>query len=254
VISSLTSSLTDSVLVTFIVFCRIGGCLMFVPGYSSNIVPPQIRLFIALVTTFALTPILIAVLKPLTENAAPLTLALLIGSEILVGSVIGLGGRVFFLALETMATVMASAIGLSNIPGTRIADTDPAPALVPLIMASVTTLFFVTDQHWQVLRGLMNSYDVWQPGSRLGASMPLDQLVARLSEAFVLTLRIASPFIVYSVIVNLAVGLINKLTPAIPVYFISVPFVLFGGFLLLYLTSDELLTQFMLGVSSWLVE
>ena len=26
------------------------------------------------------------------------------------------------------------------------------------------------------------------------------------------------------------------------------------GFLLLYLTSDELLTQFMLGVSSWLAE
>jgi flagellar biosynthesis protein FliR len=100
----------------------------------------------------------------------------------------------------------------------------------------------------------MNSYDVWHPGDRLGGSMPLDQLVGRLSEAFVLTLRIASPFIVYSVVVNLAVGLINKLTPAIPVYFISVPFVLFGGFLLLYLTSDELLTQFMLGVSSWLAE
>jgi flagellar biosynthetic protein FliR len=248
------SSLTDSVLVTFIVFCRIGGCLMFVPGYSSAIVPVQIRLFVALVTTFALTPILIAVLKPLTENAAPLTLALLIGSEILVGSVIGLGGRVFFLALQTMVTVMASAIGLSNIPGTPIADTDPAPALVPLIMASVTTLFFVTDQHWQVLRGLMNSYEVWQPGTRLGDSMALDQLVRRLTQAFVLTLRIASPFIVYSVIVNLTVGLINKLTPAIPVYFVSVPFVLFGGFLLLYLTSDELLTQFMLGVSSWLVE
>jgi len=194
------------------------------------------------------------VLKPLTDNAAPLTLALLICSELVVGSVIGLGGRVFFLALQTMATVMASAIGLSNIPGTPVADSDPAPALVPLIMVSVTTLFFMTDQHWQVLRGLMNSYDVWRPGDRLGGGMALDLLVGRLSEAFVLTLRISSPFIVYSVIVNLAVGLINKLTPAIPVYFISVPFVLFGGFLLLYLTSDELLTQFMLGLSSWLTE
>src|SRR3954466_7828284 len=152
------SGLTDSVLVTFIVFCRIGACLMLVPGYSSVNVPAQVRLFVALVTTFALTPILIAVLKPLTDNAAPLTLVLLICSELVVGSVIGLGGRVFFLALQTMATVMASAIGLSNIPGTPVGDTDPAPALVPLIMTSVTTLFFVTDQHWQVLRGLMNSY------------------------------------------------------------------------------------------------
>jgi len=246
------SGLTDNVLATFIVFCRIGACLMLVPGYSSVNVPPQIRLFVALVTTFALTPILVSILKPLVDGASPLTLALLIVTELVVGGVIGLGGRVFFLALQTMLTVMASAIGLSSIPGTPVADTDPAPPVVPLIMAAVTTLFFLTDQHWQVLRGLMNSYDVWRPGEKLTGEMALNQLVGRLADAFVLTLRITSPFIVYSVIVNFSVGLINKLTPAIPVYFVSVPFVLFGGFLLLYLTSDELLTQFMLGLSSWL--
>ena len=48
------SGLADSVLVTFIVFCRIGACLMFVPGYSSVNVPAQVRLFIALVTTLSL--------------------------------------------------------------------------------------------------------------------------------------------------------------------------------------------------------
>jgi flagellar biosynthetic protein FliR len=246
------SGLTDNVLATFIVFCRIGACLMLVPGYSSTNIPPQIRLFIALVTTFALTPILVSILKPLVDDAPPLTLALLIGTELLVGSVIGLGGRVFFLALQTMITVMASAIGLSNIPGTPVGETDPTPAAVPLIMASVTTLFFLTDQHWQVLRGLMNSYDVWQPGEKLSGEIALNQLTSRLTDAFVLTLRITSPFIVYSIIDNFSVGLINKLTPSIAVYFVSVPFVLIGGLLLLYLISDELLTQFMLGMSSWL--
>jgi flagellar biosynthesis protein FliR len=244
--------LADSVLAAFVVFCRIGACLMLVPGYSSVNVPVQVRLFVALVTTFALAPLLVAMLRPLLVDATPVTLGLLISSELVVGSIIGLGGRVFFLALQTMATVMASGIGLSNIPGTQVGDTDPAPALVPLIMAAVTTLFFITDQHWQVLRGLMNSYEVWHPGERLAGDMALTQLLNRLSDAFVLTLRISSPFIVYSVIVNFSLGLINKLTPTIPVYFISVPFVLFGGFLLLYLTSDELLTQFMVGMSSWL--
>ncbi|MCP3464124.1 flagellar biosynthesis protein FliR [Bradyrhizobium sp. CCGUVB23] len=248
------SGLADSVLATFIVFCRIGACLMLVPGFSSVNIPVQIRLFVAIVTTFALAPILVATLKPLLTDAQPLALASLIGSELFTGSIIGIAGRVFFLALQTMATAMAGAIGLSNIPGTPVGDTDPAPALVPLIMAAVTTLFFMTDQHWQVLRGLMNSYDVWHPGDRLGGDVALSQLVNRLSEAFVLTLRITSPFIVYSVIVNLAVGLVNKLTPSIPVYFISVPFVLLGGLLLLYLISDELLTQFMIGVTSFLAE
>jgi flagellar biosynthesis protein FliR len=248
------SGLADSVLATFVVFCRIGACLMLVPGFSSVNIPPQVRLFVAIVITFALTPVLAAMVRPLLTDAPPLRLASLICSELLIGSVIGLGGRVFFLALQTMATAMASAIGLSNIPGTQVGDTDPAPALVPLITTAVTTLFFMTDQHWQVLRGLMNSYDVWHPGDRLGGDMALAQFVDRLAAAFVLTLRIASPFIVYSVIVNLAIGLINKLTPAIPIYFVSVPFILFGGFLLLYMTSDELLTQFILGLSSRLVD
>lgn len=244
--------LSDSVLVTFIVFCRIGACLMTVPGFSSINVPPQVRLFMALVTTFSLTPLLITTLRPVLTNAVPLTLASLICSELLVGSVIGISGRVFFLALETMATAVASAMGLSNIPGVQINDAEPAPALVPLITASATMLFFLTDQHWQVLRGLINSYEVWRPGAALSGDMPLAQLSASLSESFALTLRICSPFVVYAVIVNLAIGLVNKLTPTIPVYFISVPFVLLGGLLLLYLTSDELLMQFTVGFSAWL--
>ncbi|HKO18178.1 MAG TPA: flagellar biosynthesis protein FliR [Acidobacteriaceae bacterium] len=246
--------LANTVLATFLVFCRVGACLMLVPGFSSVNIPVQVRLFVAVVISFALTPVLMATLRPLLVDALPLTLAFLIGSELLIGSIIGIGGRVFFLALQTMATAMASGIGLSSIPGTQVGDVDPAPALVPLIMAGVTTLFFITDQHWQVLRGLMKSYDVWHPGDRLGGATPLDQLVTPLADSFVLTLRITSPFIVYSVIVNLAVGLVNKVTPAIPVYFLATPFVLLGGLLLLYLVSDEMLTQFTLGFSSWLAE
>jgi flagellar biosynthetic protein FliR len=242
------SGLADSVVATFIVFCRVGACMMLMPGFSSVNVPVQVRLFIAIVTSFALAPLLVGILRPLLADAAPLTLAYFIGSELFIGSAIGLRGRVFFLALQTMATAMTSAIGMSNIPGTQVGDFDASPALVSMIMAAVTTLFFMTDQHWQVVRGLLNSYDVWRPGLWIGSDVALSQLVDRLGAAFVMTLRITSPFIVYSVVVNLAIALINKLTPAIPVYFVSVPFILLGGLLLLYLTSDELLTQFMIGL------
>ena len=33
---------------------------------------------------------------------------------------------------------------------------------------------------------------------------------------------------------NLAIGLLNKLTPQIPIYFISLPFVITGGLILTY--------------------
>ena len=40
----------------FILFCRIGGCLMLAPGFSTAQIPTQVRLFIALAATLALTP------------------------------------------------------------------------------------------------------------------------------------------------------------------------------------------------------
>jgi flagellar biosynthetic protein FliR len=53
-------------------------------------------------------------------------------------------------------------------------------------------------------------------------------------------------------IINLMVGIANKLTPQISVYFISVPMVLAGGFFPLYFTIGESLRLFMTGFMGWL--
>jgi flagellar biosynthetic protein FliR len=47
-------------------------------------------------------------------------------------------------------------------------------------------------------------------------------------------------------------GILGKLTPQIPVYFISIPFVLAGGGLILAFTASELLQLFMTGFADWL--
>ncbi len=65
-------------------------------------------------------------------------------------------------------------------------------------------------------------------------------------------LRIGSPFIAYSIVVNLALGFANKLTPQVPVFFIATPFLMAGGLVLLYATSTEFMTQFLTAYASWL--
>ena len=60
----------------------------------------------------------------------------------------------------------------------------------------------------------------------------LARLADAFSSTFILALQISSPFIVYALIINLMVGIANKMVPQIPVYFISTPFVLAGGLLL----------------------
>ncbi|MBN9353898.1 MAG: flagellar biosynthetic protein FliR, partial [Hyphomicrobium denitrificans] len=50
---------------------------------------------------------------------------------------------------------------------------------------------------------------------------------------FKLTLQLSAALVVYSVMVNLAFGFLNKMIPQIPSYFVSTPFVVLGGLIIL---------------------
>jgi hypothetical protein len=108
----------ETVLLVFLLFCRIGGCLMLMPGTSSARVPVQVRLFIALAVTLALTPLLEPTLRAGLANKPSSVALLLIISEIVTGALIGLMGRVFFQALQFMASAAAMFIGFGTMPGT----------------------------------------------------------------------------------------------------------------------------------------
>ncbi|WP_112664678.1 flagellar biosynthesis protein FliR [Microvirga flavescens] len=247
----MTTVTPQTFIAIFLIFCRIGGCLLIMPGFSSARVPPQVRLFIALSVTFALSPLLLDKFQGhLPGNDA--ALFLWIASETLTGLTIGLLGRIFFMALQTLLTAIAMSIGFGSIPGTPIDETDPMPALGSLIMMVATALLFISDLQWELFRGLVASYSRLPPGQGFGAQTALVQITDQITDAFLLSLRISSPFIIYSVIVNLAVGITNKLTPQIPVYFLATPFVLLGGLLMLYFLFTEFMSLFMAGFIQWL--
>lgn len=247
--SAITS---DTVLLVFLAFCRIGGCLMLMPGFASSRVPVNVRLFIAVAVTLALSPLIVPPLQAALPQLQTPTMVALVISETVIGALIGVMGRMFFLALQFMATAAAMYIGFGNTPGVPIEDAEPLPAFAALITLTATLLFFLTDQHWEVLRALLASYSALPVTEPFALDFSLVKLTDATSNAFVLALQISSPFIVYTLIINLMVGIANKLVPQIPIYFISVPAVLAGGFFLLYFMIGEALRVFMMGFMGWL--
>lgn len=241
----------ESVLGVFVLFCRIGATMMLMPGISSAQIPAQVRLFLAVAVSLALAPLLLGAVRPVIADARPAGLLWLIAGELLIGLMIGLLARAFFIALQALASALAAAIGFSGIPGSQIDATEPVPALVSLITVSAVVLMFQTDLHWEVLRGLAASYTVLPPASAFQARFGLVQIADQLSETFLVALRISSPFLVYAVVVNFAVGITNKLIPQISVYFVSIPIVLTGGLIVLYLNIDEFLRLFTLEFQRW---
>jgi flagellar biosynthesis protein FliR len=239
------------VLGTFILFCRISACLMLMPGFSSPQIPVQMRLFLALAVTLSLTPLLLSHLPPQAISEEPLAALQYIATELLVGASIGALGRLFLLALETMAMAGAMAIGLSN-PFGMLMEGEMVPPFVSLVTMSATALIFITDLHWEVFRGIAASYDALPIKGTFDANFSLLQFSKMLAQTFEIALRISAPFIIYTVIIQITVSIINRVTPHVSIYFISTPFVIVGGLFLTYLTIKSYLDQFVLGLSAWL--
>ena len=206
-------------------------------------------LFVAIAVSLALTPMLQAEVQPMVENAQPVTLLGLMLSESLKGVLIGLLGRFFFLALETMSIAIANAIGLVSPIGTPMEMEEAAPTISSL---AAVLLIFVTDLHWEIFRGLSASYAVLPVKQSFDPRIGLVQLTDDASKTFLFTLRIAAPFLVFSIVANFAIGLINKLVPQVPVTFVATPFLLAGGMAILYFTARPALDLFISAFASWL--
>jgi flagellar biosynthesis protein FliR len=251
-LSSLGEGFATKLSLAFVIlFCRIGACLMFSPGFASVQIPVQIRLYVVLSTTFALMPLLIEKVPVAAVASDPLMLARIIVVETLFGGLIGILGRIFLLALEAMMVGVATMLGFSNPFGIEIEPNETLPPITTFISMTATALIFFTDMHWEILRGLVSSYQVFPVGEGLHTDLALRQMSATLVEAFRLSLRVASPFFIYAVTVNLAMSLISRLTPQIAIFYISTPFILMGGFFLAYFTIKPLLGALTAGLAAW---
>ncbi|MEP9372673.1 flagellar biosynthetic protein FliR [Mesorhizobium sp. KR1-2] len=231
------------VLAAFVAFCRIGGCFLIMPGLSSARVPVQIRLFVAVAATGALLVHLWDHIIPYVD-ARPQVLAPMIVSELLIGALIGGLARLYVMALHFIGAAIAMLVGYGGMAGTAIEENEPQAALASIISFSALLLLFVFNFHHEIIKALVASYEVAPLDAFFNPREALVDVTDTLSESFLLVLRLGSPFIAYALLVNLTIGFVNKLVPQIPVYFISLPFVITGGLIMFYFGIGTLLSLF----------
>ena len=236
----------------FVLFCRIGACLMLAPGFSNPQIPAQARLFIAIAVTLALTPLLIDKIPAAALGDDPALMAKTVGIELLIGGMIGALARIFYLALEALGAAAAQMLGFANPFGMQIEADETLAPLATLISLAAATLLFAANLHWELLRGLAASYDVAPVGAAFDGRWALRQVADALGESFRLTLRVVSPYVIYALIVNLLLALISRLTPQIQAFYLATPFVVAGGLALLYFTIKPAIEAFLLGLAAFL--
>jgi flagellar biosynthetic protein FliR len=235
-----------TVLALFAAFCRVGGCFMLLPGFSSARISMQIRLFIAVAVSMAILPIMWDTIYPRASGSLDAYLKLIV-FETLTGVVIGLIARYYVLGLQFAGTVLTMMMGFNAPPTQDVLEDAAENQLTNLLSFAGLLILFLLDFHHVVVRALVDSYNVMPLGAGFNPQSALITLTDTLSQTFMIMLRLASPFILYGLVFNVSIGLINKLAPQIPIYFISLPYLIIGGMLLLYFGVSSLLQIFVAG-------
>jgi flagellar biosynthesis protein FliR len=216
-----------------LVFCRIGSVFVLLPGFASARMPVSVRIMLAIAVTFALTPAIANKLSISPSQSSTLETA--IPTELMIGLAFGFWCYCFLHAGRFAANVIASVIGLAGIPGQPLEDQDPSSHLATLLSLTVTVMIFASDLHLASLAALIGSYDTMPLYSTPTGEWFALGSIKLIAQTSLLSVQMASPFIVLTVIVNLALGLCGKFTPQLQIYFAALGFTILVSLLALHL-------------------
>lgn len=160
--------------------------------------------------------------------------------EIAIGLILGIAIRLFILALQTAGSIAAQATSLSQLLGG--AATEAVPAMGFILVVGALSLAVMYGLHIRAAELLILSYDLFPVGEFPDGRIISAWGVARISHAFSLAFVLAAPFVVASLIYNLALGVINRAMPQLMVAFVGAPLITFGGLFFLFVSAPFMLT------------
>ncbi len=230
-------------LALFAAFCRIGGCFMLLPGFASGRIPMQVRLFLSLAVSMAVLPLMWDTIYPRVSGSTSSYVSMIV-FETLTGATIGLIARYYVLGLQFAGTALTMMMGFNAPPTPDVLEDSAQNQLTNLLSFAGLLVLFLLDFHHFIMRALIDSYAVMPLGAGFNPQSALITLTDTLSQTFMIMLRLASPFILYGLVFNIGIGLINKLATQIPIYFVSLPFIICGGLFLMYFGISSMLEIF----------
>lgn len=215
----------------FLVFARMGGAMILLPGYGEAYVSPQIRLVLALMISLVATPMLQPHLPQMPQRLD--SFVLLLGSELAIGAFFGSVARILLLTTQSAGMIIALQIGVAN---ALVADPITAQqGAVPgnFLLALCVALLFVTGLDHMALKSLVGTYAVIAPGVLPPMGDVANFISRTVADSVVLSIQLAAPFLVYGVVFAVGLGLLARLMPALQVFFVATPLQLLGGIAIL---------------------
>ena len=223
----------------FIIFARCGACILVSAFSSSPRIPTSFRLGFAVAFSMLLWPKITP--QNGIVNDQMLSSLVVIASETMLGFFIGFLSRFYIFMIEMLASAVSVAIGISSVFASLTSEAESLPALATLLSLAIMTLLFVSDLHHEIIRGLAMSYEALPVGEILSSDKIMTKILDVLMVASRSSLRIAMPFMIYAIVMNLAINIIMRFVPQIQISFVLNPLIILLGVGLLCYLSPQIM-------------
>jgi flagellar biosynthetic protein FliR len=204
-----------------LIFLRIGALVMLMPGIGDAVVPPRIRLGLALMLSLCLMPIAGPTLPAMPDDLGAMGGQVI--KELLIGLMIGGLLRVMLASLDVAGEVIAIQTTLAFSQTANPSEAQPGASVASFLGVMGLALIFATNLDHLFIAAMARSYTLFPPMKPMLLMDAATLAVQTFSKTFALGIQLSAPVIVFSVVFNVATGLIGRLMPQFQVFFVAAP-------------------------------
>jgi flagellar biosynthetic protein FliR len=224
----------------FAVLLRIGAMMAFLPAFGEQAVPARVKAGLTVALTVLVAPAVAGQIS--APPLRPSLLGLILMAEVVTGLLFGLILRLAIMALATAGALIAQGLALAQMFGAGPAA-EPLPVFSHLLVGAGLALAAALGLHVEAVGFILGSYSLVPFALVPGSGIVLEEAVNAIAKSFGSALVLAAPFLIGSLVYNLAIGVINRAMPQLMVTFIGAPFLTLGGLAMLALTAPFALSH-----------
>ncbi len=219
-----------------LVAARLSGLFLTAPFFArTGNAPMRVRVALIMALTYMLVPLVPPWAGEGEGQAARMLFAAV--TEVMIGAAIGMVVHWGMAATQVAGTVIGFEMGLSMAQVMDPTSGMQENVVSNLLYLAASMIFIIMDGPFLLLEGLTHSFRTLPlGGGGLSALALLEAATAAVLRMFQLALILAAPIVVASKLLYLGMGLINRATPQIQVFFLAMPVIQMVGLVIIGLS------------------
>ena len=191
---------------------RLTGVLLFAPFFGSAAIPARVKAVLLVALTALLYPTISAKIPQISISQWPM----MVFGELLIGLAIGISTNVVFDAVQMAGQILSVQMGYSLVnildPQTQVEST-----VVATFHQTIALLIFLRlNVPLWILGSLARSFDYLPPSSGHFGALFTSATLEAGAGVFIIGVQIAAPVLSATLLADIALGLLGKASPQLP--------------------------------------